>query len=92
MTVIPQTLFALYCLLGALVRVIGGRGEKKPIKTSVDAITFAAAFFSVFNLVNYLTHVRRFAFNEGVPVLVGAAAVISVFAFGMFLTVKYGRK
>ena len=92
LTVIPQTFFALYCLLGALARIIGADGKKNPVKTSVDAITVAAAFFSVFNLVNYLTHVRRFDFLEAAPVFVGAAALVSVFVSGTFLVIKYRRK
>lgn len=87
-TVIPQLLFSLFCLLTALFRILHRSRTFSKEELASDAITLAAAFFSVFNLVNYLSHIPTFFVSVQAAVTVGVLAFFSVFATAVFLLVK----
>ncbi len=87
-TAIPQLLFSFFCLLTALVRIVHRSSVLSALELVRDAITLAAAFFSVFNLVNYLSHLPSVFISVRVTVTVGILAFFSVFATAVFLLTK----
>ncbi|MBR2465922.1 MAG: hypothetical protein IKB38_03200 [Clostridia bacterium] len=87
-TALPQLLFSFFCLFTALARIIHRSSALSASELSGDAITLAAAFFSVFNLVNYLSHLPSVFISVRATVTLGVLAFFSVFATAVFLLVK----
>ncbi len=91
-SLIPQSLFSLYCLFGALLRISRHKKEHGELCLGIDAISFAAASFSVFNLLNYLSHIDSFPIDRVVTLAVGLISVTAVFFAAVFLIIRGRRR
>ncbi len=85
LTVIPQSLFVLFCLVGAVIRISMHKKHLGANALCIDVISLSAAFFSIFNLVNYLSRIGIPHFDGRLTLAVGLTAVITVFAFALIL-------
>ncbi len=78
-SIIPQSLFLLYCLIGATVRISRRTEGSFEMRLANDVIALAATLFSVFNLVNYLSHTQLCLFDRSITLAVGCVAVTVIF-------------
>ncbi len=88
LTLIPQSLFLIYCLIAALIRIARHKKQDRISSVCIDVISLTAAFFSVFNLVNYLSCTGVERFDLKVTMIVGLFAVASAFSSAAFLIIK----
>ncbi len=85
--VIPQALFLLFFLSGALSRLVHLK-KRNSISACVDAISFSAALFSFFNLLCYLSHVGLFINHHALLAYVGVFILFAVLAIAVLVIVR----
>lgn len=83
-TLVPQVLFLLYCITGAVFRIANHKKRHGAVAVSVDLISLAAALFSAFNLINYLAHVSE-AVSWAAVISFGLAATLAVLFAALFM-------
>ncbi len=88
LSIIPQSLFLLFCLIAAIIRIARHKSHHGALALCTNVISLAAAFFSVFNLANYLSNIGTPHFDGSLTLLIGLIAVITVLASSLMLIVK----
>lgn len=84
-SIIPQSFFLLYCLVGAIIRIAWRNNRMSKTLLAADVIALAAAFFSVFNFVNYLSHMSFPIFDRSLTLAVGCVALLVIFFAAVYL-------
>lgn len=86
--VIPQALFVLYSISGALIRLSSHKPSTGICFFGVDAISLSAALFSIFNLVNFLSHANPVAFDYRAAFAAGVCASTVTLLLAVSLLLK----
>lgn len=85
--VIPQALFLLFFISGALSRLVHLK-RRNSVSTCVDAISFSAALFSFFNLLCYLSHVGLFINHHALLAYVGVFILFAVLIIAVIVITR----
>ena len=84
LTLIPQIVFSLFCVIGAAIRITRMRRRER-VFLYADVISFSAALFSIFNLLLFLDHSGLLVFERHILYMVGAVFFSLVFALAAFI-------